>query len=41
MKPEVRKGDGYKYYTYCLLYVDGILVVHHDGVQCLMKLTIS
>ena len=37
MKPEVRNDDGYKYYAYCLLYVYGILVVHHDGVHALNK----
>jgi hypothetical protein len=39
MKPEVRAGeDGYKYYAYCLLYVDDILVVHHDGVRALKEI---
>ncbi|KAI2494563.1 hypothetical protein MHU86_19978 [Fragilaria crotonensis] len=38
MKPEVRKDDGYKYYAYCLLYVDDILVVHHDGLRALQEI---
>ena len=35
LKPEVRPDDGCKYYAYCLLYVDDILVIHHDGVRAL------
>ena len=35
LKPEVRGSDGYQYYAYCLLYVDDILIVHHDGVRML------
>ncbi len=35
LKPELRPDDGYKYYAYCLLYVDDILVVHHNGVRAL------
>ena len=38
MKPEVRKEDNYAYYAYCLLYVDDILVVHHDGTKVLKKI---
>lgn len=38
MKPETRPDDGYKYYSYCLLYVDDILVVHHDGVRALQEI---
>ena len=37
-KPEIRTGDGYKYYAYCLLYVDNILVVHHDGTKALKEI---
>ena len=37
-KPEVRKDDGHKYYAYCLLYVDDILMVHHDGVKALREI---
>jgi hypothetical protein len=37
LKPDVRKDNGYQYYAYCLLYVDDILVVHHDGVRALNK----
>ena len=33
MKPETREEDGYKYYAYCLLYVDDILIVHHNGTK--------
>jgi Reverse transcriptase (RNA-dependent DNA polymerase) len=38
MKPEIRGSDGYKYYAYCLLYVDDILIVHHDGVRMLNEI---
>ncbi|KAI2513193.1 hypothetical protein MHU86_1231 [Fragilaria crotonensis] len=38
LKPEVRKDDGYQYYAYCLLYVDDILIVHHDGVRMLNEI---
>jgi len=37
-KPEVRKDDGHQYYAYCLLYVDDILMVHHDGVKALREI---
>ena len=38
LKPEVRKDDGHQYYAYCLLYVDDILMVHHDGVKALREI---
>ena len=38
MKSETRPDDGYKYYAYCLLYVDDILVVHHDGIRTLKEI---
>ena len=31
MKPE----DGHKYYAYALLYIDDILLIHHDTESCL------
>jgi hypothetical protein len=37
-KPKVRKDDGHQYYAYCLLYVDEILMVHHDGVKALREI---
>ena len=37
-EPEIRKEDGYKYFAYCLLYVDAILIVHHDAVRCLNEI---
>jgi hypothetical protein len=38
LKPEVRAADGHKYYAYCILYVDDILVVLHDAVQSLKEI---
>jgi len=38
MKAEVRPQDGHKYYAYALLYVDDILVVHHDAMSCLKRI---
>ena len=38
LKPDVRGSDGYRYYAYCLLYVDDILIVHHDGVRMLNEI---
>ena len=38
MKAEIRPSDGHKYYAYALLYVDDILVVHHDATVCLRQI---
>jgi hypothetical protein len=38
MKAEIRPEDGHKYYAYALLYVDDILVVHHDATSCLKSI---
>ena len=38
MKAEIRPDDEFKYYAYALLYVDDILVIHHDAELCLRKL---
>jgi hypothetical protein len=38
MKAEVQPTNGHKYYAYALLYVDDILIVHHDSVLCLHKI---
>jgi hypothetical protein len=38
MKAETRPHDGYKYYAYCLLYVDDILIVHHAGIRALQEI---
>jgi hypothetical protein len=37
-KPEVRKDDGHQFYAYCLLYVDDILMVHHNGINALREI---
>ena len=37
-KPEVRPEDGHKYYAYALLYVDNILVMHHNAEHCLKEI---
>ena len=31
LKPEIRPGDGVKYYSYLLCYVDDILCIHHNA----------
>jgi hypothetical protein len=38
MKTEVRPDDGFRYYSYALLYVDDILVIHHNAGTCLNEL---
>ena len=38
MKAEVRPDDGFRYYAYALLYVDDILVIHHNAETCLNEL---
>ncbi len=35
MKAMVRPEDNYQYFAYCLLYVDDILMIHHDGVAAI------
>ena len=30
MKPMVRTEDGFDYYAYVLIYVDDVMVIHHD-----------
>ena len=37
-KAETRASDGVKYYAYILLYVDGILVIHHDAEAVLLRI---
>ena len=31
MKPIVRPEYGFKYYTYILIYLDDVMVIHHDA----------
>jgi hypothetical protein len=38
MRPEVRPCNGFEYYAYVLLYVDDVLVVHHDATDVLLRL---
>ena len=38
MKPMVRPIDKFKYYAYALLYVDDILMIHHDGEAALRQI---
>ena len=37
-KPMVRPEDGFKYYTYMLLYVDDCLCEYHDAMSALHEL---
>ena len=32
------KADGTKYWEYVLLYVDDVMVIHHDALSILVKL---
>jgi hypothetical protein len=38
MQAEVFPSDGFKYYAYVLLYVDDVLVIHHDAEDLLLHL---
>jgi hypothetical protein len=38
MRPEVHPSDGVSYYAYVLLYVDDVLVVHHNATDVLLCL---
>ena len=38
MKPMVRPEDGFDYYSYVLIYVDDVVVVHHDIESVLWRL---
>jgi hypothetical protein len=38
MKEELRPDDNFKYYSYILVYVDDILVAHHDAMSVLERL---
>jgi hypothetical protein len=38
MKAEVQPSDGHNYYAYALLYVDDILIAHHDSLLCLHEI---
>ena len=31
MKPMVRPEDEFEYYAYVLIYVDDVMVIHHDA----------
>jgi hypothetical protein len=37
LKPEIRPGDGFRYYCYVLIYSDDFLAIHHDAVAILKK----
>jgi hypothetical protein len=38
LKEEVRPSHGYKYYAYCLLYIDDACMIHHDAEAALSEL---
>ena len=38
MKPEILPADGFKYYACVLMYVDDILVVHHQAENALKEI---
>jgi hypothetical protein len=33
LKGETRPGDGFKYYSYVLCYVDDVLCIHHNAME--------
>ena len=35
MKPMVRPNGGFNYYAYVLIYLDGMMVIHHDAENVL------
>ena len=36
--PMTRPDDGFEYYAYALLYVDDILMIHHDAMNALKQI---
>ena len=38
MKPMVRLEDGFDYYAYILIYVDNVMVIHHDADSVLQRI---
>ena len=36
--PMTRPDDGFEYYAYALLYVDDILMIHHDAMSALKQI---
>jgi hypothetical protein len=38
LQPETRPDDGFKYYSYILLYVDDILVINHDAIALIQEI---
>ena len=38
MRAEVRPSDGVSYYPHMLLYVDDVLVVHHNATDVMLRL---
>ena len=38
MKPMVRPDDGFNYYVYVLIYVDNVMVIHHDAQSVLRRI---
>ena len=38
LRAETRPSDGFKYYAYCLMYVDDILSIHHDAKSIIYQI---
>ena len=38
MKPMVRPDDGFNNYAYVLIYVDAVMVIHHDSNSILIRI---
>ena len=38
MKPMVRPEDIFEYYAYVIIYVDDVMVIHHDAESVLRRI---
>ena len=38
MKPMVRPDDGFNYYAFVLIYVDNLVIIHHDTESVLRRI---
>ena len=38
MNPMVSPYDGFNYYAYIIIYVDGVIIIHHDSKRLLSRI---